>query len=197
MSSLYQQHIARWKDCNKCSLCESRNRVVFARGKIPCDVLFVGEAPDESENVTGDPFDGPAGSKLDYIISDVITQLSFESNEPSYNLRMGFYNLVGCYPAEAKKTGNHEPPIEAIKACAGKLREFVVIAAPKLIVTVGKLSDKWTPEATNTIPKNAKDKAVQWTSITHPAAILRAPMAQQSLLVKKCIVTLTHAFRNL
>ena len=35
----------KWKDCDKCPLHEVRQNIVLARGKIPCDVLFCGEAP--------------------------------------------------------------------------------------------------------------------------------------------------------
>ena len=64
----YSLFVEKWKDCRDCYLCETRNRIVFARGTIPADVLFLGEAPGESENVTGVPFDGPAGNLLDAII---------------------------------------------------------------------------------------------------------------------------------
>jgi uracil-DNA glycosylase len=43
---------------------------VLAKGKLPCDVLFVGEAPGESEDVTGTPFIGPAGRLLDEMIAN-------------------------------------------------------------------------------------------------------------------------------
>ena len=41
------------------------------RGSIPFNVLFVGEAPGESEDVLGFPFVGPAGKLLDHIIKEI------------------------------------------------------------------------------------------------------------------------------
>lgn len=211
MPTPYQSHIDKWKDCVRCPLHEGRNRVVFARGKIPCDVLFVGEAPGTNENASGYPFDGPAGIKLDEIIQaaldSIIAPIDYSASELDLMTegkiyqweppRIGYYNLVGCYPRKEKEAGTNEPPIEAIKACAPKLREFVELSYSKLIVTVGKLSDKWVPAATHTIAKDPKARAVQWASIVHPAFILRAPLAQQSLLVKKSVITLVQAFKAL
>ena len=37
---------AHWENCDQCELCSVRKNIVLAKGKIPCDVLFVGEAPE-------------------------------------------------------------------------------------------------------------------------------------------------------
>ena len=50
--SPYRLHVARWSDCRACGLCQGRTGVVLARGTLPCDVLFCGEAPGEC--ITGD-----------------------------------------------------------------------------------------------------------------------------------------------
>lgn len=41
----YRDHRAKWNNCTACSLCERRRHVVLYRGDLPCDVLFIGEAP--------------------------------------------------------------------------------------------------------------------------------------------------------
>lgn len=46
-----------------------RIKVVLGRGAVPCDILFVGEAPGLGENATGKPFMGPAGKLLDSLIA--------------------------------------------------------------------------------------------------------------------------------
>lgn len=189
MTSPYQAHIEKWKNCTRCLLHEGRNKVVFARGDIPCDVLFVGEAPGTNENATGLPFDGPAGIKLDEMIRIAVENITWEP-------RIGYYNLVSCFPRQEKEAGTNEPPKEAIQACASKLREFIVIAAPALIVNVGKLSEKWVPDGMSGLIVKGKNEP-KWCSITHPAAILRAPAAQQSLMVKQSIIRLAEAFKSL
>jgi uracil-DNA glycosylase len=69
--TLLDAHKERWKDGCGAEIC-SRSRRVFSRGKIPCHVLLIGEAPGESENVLGVPFIGPAGKLLDRIVKEAI-----------------------------------------------------------------------------------------------------------------------------
>ena len=54
--------------CRKCPLCESRTRAVFGAGNPNADVVFVGEAPGENEDLQGRPFVGRAGQLLTDII---------------------------------------------------------------------------------------------------------------------------------
>ena len=68
MPSKYQLFVGKWGNCNHCYLCETREKIVLARGNVPADILFIGEAPGEGEDSTGVPFIGPAGRLLDEII---------------------------------------------------------------------------------------------------------------------------------
>lgn len=69
MTSQYQAFLEKWGQCTRCSLCETREKIVIARGTVPADVLFIGEAPGEGEDSTGVPFIGPAGCLLNDIIA--------------------------------------------------------------------------------------------------------------------------------
>lgn len=186
--SPYRRHVQAWQDCMNCELCSQRQQVVFARGSIPCDVLFCGEAPGESENILGQPFVGPAGKLLDSIVNRAIEHLT-------YDLSVGFYNLVGCFPQQAKADGNHEPPEEAIVACSSKLQQFVAIAKPRLIVCVGKLSQGWLEQGYKHSIKLPRE--IKQCHITHPAAILRAPIVSRGLLVQRAVVTIQQALEEL
>lgn len=177
--SPWRLHVEQWGECQNCILCTQRDRIVLARGKVPCDVLFVGEAPGDSENVIGLPFVGPAGKLLDQIVE--------RSVPPS--LRVAMTNLVACYPQEAKEAGTNEPEDAEVMACRPRLRQFIGICDPRLIVTVGKLADAWLPE------EDRERRAV--ATVTHPAAILRMPLVQQGFAVQKCIVTIATAVENL
>lgn len=180
----WQQHIDKWKDCRRCLLCEGRNRVVLARGKIPCDAIFVGEAPGESENIRGVPFDGPAGCLLD----SIIRQASMDG------FRLLFANLVGCFPAEAKRAGTNEPPEAAIKACLPRLRELIEMARPRLVVCVGELATGWL----NSKKRGGLELTVPAVDITHPAAILRTPTEmQRTFMTRRAVVRLAQAAENL
>lgn len=173
--SPFQRHVNKWKSCEKCELCHGRKNVVFARGKLPCDLLFIGEAPGKSEDMLGKPFIGPAGHLIDDIILQVVPQ----------ELRVAFTNLVSCIPLEneGEEKGNKlgQPPKAAIAACAPRLREMVTMAKPRAIVCVGKLASEYVLKM---------DFKVPLIDIVHPAAILRAPLAQRGLMAQRCAVVL-------
>lgn len=177
----YERHVRRWQECRKCSLCEKRQRVVLARGRVPCDVLFVGEAPGQSEDVIGLPFVGPAGKLLDEIIDQGL------DGQYDYALT----NLVCCIPLDENGSKVTEPPKEAILACSDRLQEFVTICRPKVIVCVGSLSAKW-------IEKNFGYRISNlFVSITHPAAILRMDVSQRGLAIQRAVVTLQDSVEEL
>ena len=173
----YQKHRQRWKDCTRCPLCERRNCVVLARGRIPCQVLLVGEAPGESEDVIGQPFVGPAGHLLDRIVAEAVPE----------GITTCFTNVVACIPRGVDGGKAGEPPEDALRACAPRLLEIIAVCRPRLIVRVGKLADQWVP---------ATD-GMEQVSIVHPAFILRADVSQQGLLVQRCVVTIEDAVADL
>lgn len=180
--SPWKHFVTKWQNCTACELCNVRRNIVLAKGKIPCDVLFVGEAPGQSEDIHGMPFVGPAGHMLDDQIAEALV------NAGNPELRLAFTNLVCCIPKEGgQKTG--EPPKESIEACEPRLIEFIQLCKPRLIVCVGDLAEKyaydnWEHEST-------------MVSVTHPAAILRAEYVRKALMFQKVVVTLENEFRDL
>ncbi len=183
----YQKHKRKWRKCRECTLCENRRTVVLVRGKLPCDVLFCGEAPGESEDVLGRPFVGPAGKLLDQIILYAVNALGTGGAVtvgPPF--RFAFTNLVACIPKEDGKKAT-EPPKEAIKACSNRLREIIEIAKPKVILAVGSLATKHLPKVTD----------LPITSIVHPAGIMRLDVSQRGLAVQRATVILSDVFEEL
>lgn len=174
------EHVAKWRDCDKCPLAAQRDNIVIARGTVPCAVLFVGEAPGASEDAIGLPFKGPAGGLLDQIIERAVP--------PGVTYAMT--NLVCCFPREAKAVGDNEPTSEEIAACRPRLKEFVEIAAPKLVVTVGTLATAYFPHHLR------GDDPYEFCSIDHPAYILRMPLAQKGMAVQRTIVVLRTAVQQ-
>lgn len=201
----FQKHKLKWINCDRCDLCKTRDKVCLVRGKLPCSVLFVGEAPGPSEDVVGQPFVGPAGHLLDEIIEVSLERC--DSIKTSL-LRIAFTNLVGCLP-KSEETGAKfiEPPEYAIDACAPRLVEIVRIAKPRLIVCVGKLAKRhisgqaqFATEEEEDFPHWLNGGFMNFVEITHPAAILRSDdtaRASKSLMIKRCVVTLSDAFSEL
>lgn len=179
--SLYQQHVKKWSNCDRCELSKGRRKVVLIRGQLPCDIMFVGEAPGESEDVIGSPFVGPAGKLLDHVIKQGID---------GHTVRYALTNLVGCFPKEQKDTKNHAPPDAAIKACSPRLDDVYRMARPSLVVCVGSLSAKWVRKLMDWTPNEMID-------LVHPAAILRADVVSQEAEINRSIVKLNTAIQNL
>jgi len=125
-----QAHLSRWSRGCGGPCCQAAKHVCLVRGTVPCDLLFVGEAPGSSEDVIGRPFVGPAGQLLDEICKRALSDLyscavcrregSFalvtvaineegddvlscsrgHQNPPTVALRLAFTNVVGCLPRE-------------------------------------------------------------------------------------------------
>jgi uracil-DNA glycosylase family 4 len=175
-------HVEKWKNCTRCRLCQQRGNIVLARGGIPADVVFIGEAPGVSEDAMGAPFKGPAGHLMDQII---------ERSLPT-TVRYVLTNLVACFPREAKLAGTNAPERNEIAACSPRVVEFINIARPKLIVCVGKLAEHYIDH----------NDTVKCVDIIHPAAILKSggeggmPLAQRQMATQKAIVVLRRAVED-
>ena len=200
--SLFASHVERWKNgCGSDQCDPKKKKVVLARGSLPCDVLFVGEAPGESENVLGVPFAGPAGRLLDQIIQASLGGVETtypDSTHDTRPLRVAFTNVVCCIPRDPENPLEKwtEPEDEQIESCRDRLEEFIgKVAKPRLVVMVGKVAEHWLTQGYKhsiKIPETCKTVA-----ITHPAAILRAPTVQRDFAVQRCVVTLSNAVEDL
>ena len=172
---------AKWGNCKRCPLAKSRGSIVLARGKLPCDVLLIGEAPGFSEDVLGRPFVGPAGKLLDNIIADATDLLG---KEP----RIAITNLVCCIPLDPSGSKTSEPEHWAIKACTPRLNDFISVAKPKTLIAVGSLAEKWLPKTVKGFDQYS------FYAITHPAALLRMAVVQRGLAIQTCVTDLYEAF---
>lgn len=183
MVSHYENHKRKWIHCKRCALHKHRLNVVLLRGSVPCDILFIGEAPGASEDVLGRPFVGPAGKILDQLIANAV----------STAYRYAITNLVGCIPKDDDSESKiPEPPDYAIKACASRLQEIVAIARPKLFVFVGKLAAKHFSPSQD----YCEDERPEFVEIIHPAAILRMDISQQGLAYQRSVIAVRDAIES-
>lgn len=177
----FQLHVHNWRECTRCPLHKTRHNVVISRGKVPAEVVFIGEGPGASEDVIGTPFVGPAGHLLD----DIILRAGMGER------RFAVTNLIACMPYDPDEGKIEEPPKDAIKACAPRLKEFVRLCKPRLIVLVGQhaqrhvlgqaqFGDDWLPAG----------QFIRLMNMLHPAAILKGNVAQKGLSIQRCITGL-------
>lgn len=193
----YAEHKAKWSGCTLCPLSRERTRVVLARGKIPSPILFIGEAPGDSEDVIGKPFVGPAGQLLDLIIDQAI--------DGQYDYAMT--NLVACIPKIRNEDGElekGEPEKEHIESCSERLGEFVNMANPRVIVLVGALASKWIKGQAQfggrydwEYESGVEKPIITFVQIAHPAFILRMNIAARPLEIKRAVATIAEAIEDL
>lgn len=177
-------------------MCSKAKHIVMSRGKVPCDVLFIGEAPGESEDSIGVPFIGPAGKLLDEIIEMVTSQFP--------NLRIGFTNIVACIPRDEDGDKATTPDDKQVKQCKQRLVDFVRIAKPRLIVLAGdEARYAVMGQAMFALPHEdgspywLRGKFMEFAEIKHPAYIIRQNVIQQDMLKQRAATILFNAFRLL
>lgn len=168
----WNAHYTTWNNCVRCRIGIGA-RHVFARGTVPCDVLFVGEAPGETEAVVGLPFVGRSGKLLDGWIREAedATALTEWVNrddgihcDPHTRLLFTYAvtNTVLCRPT-TPQGGNRPPTGIEMANCYQRLIDFIVkVARPKLVVTLGVIAKNQTPIWTMPI-----------LNLAHPSWVLR------------------------
>lgn len=150
--------------CTKCALSETRTQVVFGGGNSSSEILFIGEAPGEKEDLKGEPFVGRAGQLLDKMLLAV--DLSRQ--------KIFIANIVKCRPPK-----NRDPLPEEQDACIEWLREQVKIFNPKIIVCLGRISGMKIIKPDLKITREHgvwfDIDGIYTMAMLHPAALLRNP----------------------
>ena len=159
------------RSCRGCALSETRTNCVFGVGNRNAELMFVGEAPGEQEDLQGIPFVGRAGQLLDRYLFAVDIK-----REDVY-----IANILKCRPPH-----NRDPLPAEEDACIGYLREQVRLIRPRVIVCLGRIAALRliSPDF-----KLTRDPGVWYerggflmTAVYHPAALLRDPRKKDDML---------------
>ena len=150
--------------CQKCPLGNTRTNFVFGVGNPHADIVFVGEAPGQQEDLKGEPFVGRAGKLLDKILAAVSL-----SRDDVY-----ICNVLKCRPPK-----NRDPLPSEVNLCEPYLKTQLSLINPKLIVALGRIA-ACTILRTKEPLKNLRNRTFQYEGIDllvtyHPAALLRNP----------------------
>ena len=152
------------KNCTKCALSKSRTNLVFGKGNVNADIVFVGEAPGKNEDLQGEPFVGRSGKLLDKILEAINL-----SRDDVYIL-----NVLKCRPPE-----NRDPLSSEVEKCEPFLQKQLSLLRPKLIVALGRISAitllKTKDSLMNMRNKIHKYQGIDLMVTYHPAALLRNP----------------------
>lgn len=102
--------------------------VVVGDGSLDADIMFVGEAPGKSEDLSGVPFCGMAGKNLDKLLDGVGL-----SRKDIY-----ITNILKCRPFK-----NRDPRLEEISAHSPWLLKQIRDIKPRVVCSLGNYATKF------------------------------------------------------
>jgi len=151
-------------DCHRCKLSKGRKNIVFGEGSADAEIMFIGEGPGEDEDLQGRPFVGKAGQ----LLTKLIEKMGFKRED----VYIG--NIVKCRPP-----GNRDPEEDEISACSPFIKKQAEIIAPRVIVSLGRVSTQALIGIKIPISK-LRGKFYQLENIPlmptfHPSYLLRNP----------------------
>ena len=158
--------------CGLCGLCKGRTNIVLPDGDPSSGIVFVGEAPEENEDLEGRPFVGRSGKILDAMLSDAGIDRG----------RILITNTVKCRPP-----GNRDPTREEMEACRpfldSELRDARLVvglgksACRDLMGFEGKMNDIVNVPTTIRVG----DRDVPFIPTYHPAATIYNKVSRAEL----------------
>lgn len=150
--------------CTHCVLAQTRNKSVMGKGNLESPIMFIAEAPGNSEERDGIPFTGPSGRVFDELLASVGM------------IRDDIYitNVVKCHPPY-----NRDPLPEEQEACIAYLKYETLLLKPKIIVCLGRIEAQRIIKSDYRITREhgtfIHRKGTWLTAVYHPSAILRDP----------------------
>ena len=154
--------------CQKCQLGNSRKNFVFGIGDKNADLLLVGEAPGEKEDLEGVPFVGRAGKLLDKMLASIKLDRT----------KVYISNVVNYRPPE-----NRRPTEEEIERYLPYLKSHIEIIDPEILLLLGSTALN-TLIGNDVVISKARGKWIQkeigaakpWIIASfHPAFLMRQP----------------------
>ena len=169
-------------ECVACGLARTRTQTVFSDGREHARVMFIGEAPGESEDLQGVPFVGAAGQ----LLTDIIQKGMGLARSEVY-----IANVLKCRPP-----GNRDPEPEEKALCTPYLDRQIELVNPELILALGLHAARHllrTPLSMGRLRGRVHLwKGRRVVATYHPAYLLRTPSAK-----KDCWQDIQLAMREL
>jgi uracil-DNA glycosylase len=160
------------KDCQACDLWLRGTQTVFGEGAKKAELMLVGEQPGNDEDLSGQPFVGPAGKLLDRALVDAGIDRS----------TVYVTNVVKHFKWEprGKRRIHKKPNAGEIAACRPWLDTEIALVKPRAIVCLGATAAqallgkqfKVTAQRGAFVPSPLAPLVL---ATVHPSSILRAP----------------------
>lgn len=142
---------------------------VFGEGNTKADVMIVGEAPGNNEDIEGRPFCGQSGQLLDLMFKSI-----GKNRSDLYITNTLFW----------RPPGNRTPTEEEINICRPFVEKHIALVNPKIIVFMGATALKDLIQTKLTITKARRQlfdytnqyldgRVIKTTPLFHPSYLLR------------------------
>lgn len=149
-------------ECERCHLFRTRTQAVPGEGNREAQLMFVGEAPGQDEDLQGRPFVGRAGQ----LLTRIIEAMTFKREE------VYITNVVKCRPPQ-----NRTPTHDEVQKCCSYLLEQIRLIQPRVIVALGKVAtDFFIPNRASMSElrgKFAEYERIKIMPTFHPSFLIR------------------------
>jgi len=155
-------------DCRRCAICQNRVQALVGEGNSHADLMFIGGAPDETEDQLGGPFVGQSGQ----LLTEMIRAMGW-AREQVY-----LTNIIKCKIPEGR-----DPAPSEVNECLVYLEQQIKLVQPKMILAVGEVAAK-ALLATDSPLSQLSGKIhyrneIPLVAILHPAYLLRQPLEKR------------------
>lgn len=150
------------------TLADLSDNVVFGEGNEDANLMFIGEAPGEDEDLSGRPFVGRAGQLLDRILASVGIDRA----------DVWITNIVKHRPP-----GNRNPTLPEMRASEPVLLEEIRLVRPQILCPLGNVPTQYLLGTRDGITKLHGTwhtwHAIDVFPLFHPAYLLRNPSRER------------------
>ena len=150
--------------CTACDLGSSRTKTVFGAGNPAADVVFIGEAPDEEEDLQGEPFVGESGQ----LLTKILGAIGITRDE------VYVCNILKCRPPN-----DRDPLPDEVAQCEVHLKRQLALLKPRVICCLGRLAAQTLLKTDLSLGDLRQSlnfyEGVPVMATFHPAALLRNP----------------------
>jgi uracil-DNA glycosylase family 4 len=152
------------KNCQACSLHQTRTQTVFGVGNKQAKLMIIGEAPGFHEDQQGEPFVGRAGQ----LLTAMIKSIGFERSD------VYIANILKCRPPN-----NRDPAMDEVAKCTPFLDQQIALLKPTLLLAVGRIASHYLLNTKSSL-ESLRNKIHRYGEIPlivtyHPAYLLRSP----------------------
>jgi DNA polymerase len=173
------------RTCEGCALYRRATQTVFGAGPASAELMLVGEAPGDQEDLQGKPFVGPAGRLLD----EALAEAGLSRDE------VYLTNAVKHFKWEprGKRRLHGKPSSREMAACEPWLEAEIAVIQPQAILCLGATAARMLLGPKFRLTRQHGETVLSTYSIPavatyHPSAVLRAPDSEARQRMRRALI---------